>query len=813
MVTDEARTQIWDPIRNENCTLCPLHRSAQSVCLMGDGPVPSRVVLVGEAPGYREDEISKPFAGKAGQLLDSVLSEVGLPRESVYITNAAKCRPPDNRTPTKTELKTCNTYLQRELKVLNPEFVVPLGNAALEATLGEKGIMKKRGALIEKDGIKYLPTLHPAAVLRNESWGSMLKADLLKLARAVAGEETRPQTKSYIIRSSKSLRQFLRLLEEVPQKQRIAFDLETWGPGEEGGLREWQPGGIILTASFTWEAGTSYVLALEHPSVQWDIPINSVYQALNIALEGRPMFGHNGKFDGKWLRKKGVNVSLAFDTHLAAHLLDENRPLGLKSLARTLLGADDYEANISFREPHRLDELAIYNGKDTDYTFRLYKLFRKQLKERPRLLNLFKNLTMPAANAFMEIETHGFPVDMDRLRERNDEILEKIESIRQQILEYVPEDERPFANFRSPIFLARFFYQYLELPVLVYTKTGKASTAESVLLKLKKKHPAVGLLMELRKWMKYESTYTRNWLARTSSAGKSRLFTSYNIAGTVTGRLSSNMQQVPRDLLIRGIIGTDPTADRRRRKKGKPSRKFVEADFSQVELRIAAMFSRDPALTRTFNEGGDPHTETAAAVTGKEPKAITKEERKMAKAVNFGFLYGMGSKKFRVYADEKYGVKISDEEAAEYRRAFFRQYRGLLPWHDRQRRLVRSMGQVSSPLGRIRHLPAINSGDDFLEGQAEREAINAPVQGFASDLTVLSMVRLHAKLDRSRGRVIGNVHDAILFEIDEDYVDEARVIIKKTMENLPLKKLFGFTPSIPIAVDIGVSDHWGEGEH
>lgn len=779
---------------------------------MGDGPVPSRVMVVGEAPGYREDQISKPFAGKAGQYLDRTLEAVGLPRDSVYISNSVKCRPPDNRTPTRTEIRTCNRYLQSELEVVHPEFVLVLGNVALEATLGEKGIMKKRGTTVEKDGIKYMPTLHPAAILRNPAWEEMFKADLQGLARAVAGDENKPITKSWLIKSSKSLAAFLRKIEAVDSP--IAFDIETWGPGEEGGLRPWQPGGIILTSSFTWEPGISYVVALEHPSVEWDIPIDSVYQALNVALEGKKMVGHNVKFDMAWMRVKGVKLEATFDTMLAAHLLDENRPKGLKQLSRTFLGADEYEASIDFRTPHELNSLAIYNGKDTDYTLRLYHIFREQLRGRPRLLRLFKLLVMPACNAFVEIESNGFPVDMERLNERHEFILGKISEVTDQLLKYVPKDQRDFANFRSPNFLGTFFFDILELPILVITpKSGRPSTAESVLLKLKNRHPAVGLLMELRKWMKYESTYTRNWLARTSSAGKSRLYTSYNISGTVTGRLSSNMQQVPREILIRSIIGISDGVNRRRANKAKPARKFVEADFSQIELRIAAMLSRDPALTTAFRSGGDPHTTTAAAVTGIPASQITKEQRKMAKAVNFGFLYGMGAKKFRVYADEKYGVKITEEEALAYRKAFFNQYRGLLPWHDRQRRLVRNLAHVSSPIGRIRHLPAISSDDDFLAGQAEREAINAPVQGFASDLTVLSMVFLHKSLDSKRGRVIGNVHDAVLFEIDEDYIEEAKVLIKQTMENLPLKRYFGYSPTIPIEVDIGVGDHWGETDH
>lgn len=818
MVTEAARLKVWEPYRNENCTLCPLHRSAQSVCLMGDGPVPCKVMLIGEAPGFREDEIQKPFAGKAGQYLDHILAEVGLPRESVFITNAAKCRPPDNRTPTRPEIKSCSTYLQNELATVRPEFVVPLGNAALEATLGVKGIMKKRGAVTvwkpqffgaPLHGYKVLPTLHPAAILRNQGWEEMFKADLLKLARLVRGDDKKLETKTRLISNSKSLRKLTDLIADVETP--IAFDVETWGPSEEGGLRTWDPQGGIGTVSFTWEPGQSYVVVLEHAEAKWDIPITLVYAALAVAFEGKKMVAHNAKFDMAWMRVKGVKLESSFDTLLAAHLLDENRPNGLKPLARTLLGADEWDIDTGDVYNSPLMRLATYNGKDTDYTLRIYHILREQLKERPRLLRLFKLLVMPACNAFVDIEANGFPVDFVRLKDRHEFILEKIEGIRQELMAYVPKALRSGANFRSHNFLGAFLFGHLELPILVTTpKTGKPSTAEAVLLQLKNKHPVVGLLMDLRKWMKYESTYTRNWLARVRSISKPRLYTSYKLSGTVTGRLSGNMQQVPREILIRSIIGIAENSNAKRESAGKPRKRFVEADFSQIELRIAAMFSRDPALNKAFNTGGDPHYETAMKILGRRKEDISKEERKMAKAVNFGFLYGMAAKKFRKYADEKYQTKISLEEAQEYRTAFFQQYKGLLPWHERQRRMVRNFGYVVSPIGRVRHLPQIMSTDEYLQAQAEREAINAPVQGLASDLTVLSMVLLSQELDNHRAKIIGNVHDSILFEIDDDYIEEALRLIKHKMENLPLQRYFGFKPSVPIEVEIKVSDHWGE---
>jgi DNA polymerase-1 len=258
------------------------------------------------------------------------------------------------------------------------------------------------------------------------------------------------------------------------------------------------------------------------------------------------------------------------------------------------------------------------------------------------------------------------------------------------------------------------------------------------------------------------------------------------------------MQQVPRDVYIRSIIGT------------REGWGLIEADFAQVELRLAAMLSNDQTFIRAFKAGEDPHGQTAAAILGKPQGDLTKEERKMAKAVNFGFLYGMGWRGFKVYAKEKFGVEVTDEEAQTYRKTFFAKYSSLAQWHERQRRLVRNLGRVSSPIGRVRHLPTINSTDDSVQAEAERQAINSPVQGLASDMMVLSMVILQEKLDPRRAKIVGNVHDSVLLEAKDDYAEEVAATVKHTMENLPLKKLFGWQPNVPIIADVTIGKHWGE---
>jgi DNA polymerase I-like protein with 3'-5' exonuclease and polymerase domains len=271
----------------------------------------------------------------------------------------------------------------------------------------------------------------------------------------------------------------------------------------------------------------------------------------------------------------------------------------------------------------------------------------------------------------------------------------------------------------------------------------------------------------------------------------------------VTGRLSGEggIQQVPRDPFIRSIIGS------------RPGWKFVSADYSQIELRIAAMVSEDKKLLAQYQRGEDVHMLRAMKMTGKPAKRVEKEERKKAKAVNFGYVYGMGENKFITYAFENYDVRVTPEEAHTDREGFFEDYPALRVWHERQRRLARRYRMVRSPLGRIRHLPDIGSSTESVRQEAERQAINSPVQATASDLMLMSLVELHRLLDPKHGFVVGTVHDSILFEIRDEYVDEYAEIIKTTMEDVDrVRRMYECEITVPIVADIEVGTHWGEGK-
>lgn len=765
---------------------------------MGDGKRKAEIMIVGEAPGAREDESHRAFVGPAGKLLNQMLRDhAKINRADCYITNVAKCRPPENRTPTRKEIKTCvGEYLVKEIDKLEPKWVLVLGNAALQGVLGKSGITKHRGTRFEFPDFTVMASFHPAAVLRNPKYGSELQADLERFGKMIRGEGGAPTTKVRIVRTASQLRWLATKLRTV---KAFSYDIET------NSLQDYRPDSKIVSIAFTWKEGESAFVPIFHEQTPWKDP-GQVLKFLAPVLEESPASkaAHNGKFDAKWLATFGVRVHQTFDTMLAAHMLDENRAKGLKPLSQLFLGADAYDLGDELKDAASvpLRRLAAYNGKDTDYTYRLARVFNKELRSEQRISRVFKHLMMPASNALVEIERRGIQIDWERWMGRTAKAKVKKQVLEDHMRAKIPKELQtnkkgePF-NFNSPIQLSAWLFEHMDLPILEETATGNPSTREAVLLQLAKDHKIAEVLLKYRKWTKYLNTYLEPWM---KWADEDRaIHPSYKLFGTVTGRLSCtdpNLQQVPRETFIRGILGA------------RPGHVFVEADYSQIELRIAAMLAHEKRMLRMFAEGKDMHLNTAVDVTGKAPAQIEKEERKKAKAVNFGFLYGMFPEKFVIYARDNYGVDVTLAEAEAFRRKFFESYPALLQWHDRQKRLAHRYKRVSSPIGRVRHLPDIDSRDNGVRMEAERQAINSPVQSLASDFTLLAMIML-AEMGFL---ILGLVHDALLFEIPEKELDVRLPIIKEVMENLPLKELFELDVTVPIEVELKVGSHWSEGE-
>jgi DNA polymerase-1 len=780
---------------------------------MGHGPKKAKVMIVGEAPGEREDDTHVAFVGPSGQLLRTTLKEVGIEPDECYITNVVKCRPPENRTPTKSEQKICGSnYLQAELGRVRPDWVLAVGNSPLTALCGLSGITKHRGSPIERGDYTVFPTFHPAYILRSPQFGPTFRSDLERFAGLVRGTPAKATpTRTRIIRSKSGLRW---LREELGKHQVVAFDFETNDRGasvhkDYRYYSPWEENAAIVMASFSWEEGQSVVVPLWHDESPWRNNWTRVLQYLKRPLERSDvkLVAHNGKFDCKWAWQFGVNTQLTFDTMLAAHLLEENRLKGLKPLSQLYLGADAYDIELIDTHTIPLKKLARYAGKDTDYTLRLYWILKEELRKEPRLARIFARLMMRASNTLTRVELGGMYVDPRRLERQMRVVARRKEKARREFLGYVKGDAYNDKMLNSPQQLAHFFFQELKLDPLKETKTGAASTDESVMLRLGKQHPAAAKLLEYRHWKGNLEKLT-SWDTRRDR--RSRVHTNYKLYGTVTGRLSSekpNLQQVPREGPMRACFGAPP------------GWKLVEADYSQVELRIAAMLARDDTLLRIFATGGDPHLTTASEVSGLTPAQVRASDatgktelRKRAKAVNFGFLYRMGAKKFVEYARDNYGVDVTLEEAEAFRQRYYRLYSRLLPWHDRQVRLAQRYGRVHSPIGRIRHLPTVLSSESGVRAEAERQAINSPVQSFASDLMLLSLVRLDIMLPRTRARIVGTVHDALLFEMREDYVEEGVAIVRRVMEDVSEIEKFGAQVTVPIEVEIKVGQHWGEGK-
>lgn len=776
----------------------------------GRGPKKARVMVVGEAPGAQEDIEGMPFVGPSGEFLTEMMERAGIDMNECYVTNVVKCRPKDNKTPSRKEVKICTeAYMGEELTIVQPEFVLMVGNSALQGLAGKSGITKHRGTLWEARGTKMFATFHPAAVLRNPRYKDLIETDLQRFGRIVRGEKsTSPDTKVYMVRTKKGLRN---LLERLIYAEEISYDVETYCDHPNGtNFQEYRgKHSMIVSISFTFDEGVSFAVPIYHETHPWPDPDRiqrAIGQAIRLAEKrGAKFIAHNGKYDDRWMHAKSMPTRLTFDTMLAAHMVDENRVKGLKPLSQVLLGADAYDVGEELKDCFHmpLRKLLIYNGKDTDYTLRIYHKLRDELKAEPRTARVFTKLMMPASRMLVEVEANGIQLDMDVWQEASEIAMRNTERCRQYMLQFVPKDKRDNINFNSNPQLADWIFGDLGLPILETTDTGAPSTKESVALKLGKQHKAVAALLKYRKWAKYSSTYFLPW--RKLRDHEDRIHPTYKLFGTVTGRLSCvdpNLQQVPRDPFIRSVLGS------------RPGWSLVVADYSQVELRIAAMLADETNMLAQFHRGEDIHMLRAMRMTGKLADDVTKEERKHAKPISFGFLYGMGHENFVDYALNNYDADYTEDEAFEVREGFFRDYPKLLSWHDRQRRLARKHARVQSPIGRIRHLPDIYSHDRGVQGEAERQAINSPVQSFASDLMVLALILLHEEMDPREAMIVGTVHDSGLFEIRDDVLLRWALRIREVMEDMSnVRRKFGTEVTVPIVADVEVGKNWSKPTH
>ena len=498
---------------------------------------------------------------------------------------------------------------------------------------------------------------------------------------------------------------------------------------------------------------------------------------------------------------------------LAAHLLNENATVGLKSLASRLFGVPDYSLTIkNWDEPPNYIDMLYYQGEDAFYTVKAEEILKSQLIEHPHLARLFAWQVMPTSELASRMEERGIPIDIPRLKQRKIQNDQKQSETIKKLDSYLTKEQSLNWNSSQQVSKLLFTPEGIGLTPLEMNQSGP-SVRENVLKQLVEEHPIPKLLLEYRKINKNKTTFFDPWTKWAENDG--RIHSHYKLANTVTGRASSsdpNIHQVPRDPFLRSVFGIN-----QKDRFGRVEWYLVEADLSQIELRLAAWFFDETVMIREFNEGQDPHTNTAMQVSGLPREEITKEIRKKAKAVNFGFVYGMGWKNFIKYAFEKFNIIVTPEEAKAFRLNFFKHWPGLTLGHEQAQRIAHKYHEIQSPNGRTRHLPYINSQDRSVRAEAERQSINAPIQGFASDLCFQAAIELEGLTggknkipDLSRAFIVGQIHDALLFIIHRSVLSSVLPLIKESMEYPSLLDTFKIKPAVDLEVEIKVGTHWAD---
>ena len=558
----------------------------------------------------------------------------------------------------------------------------------------------------------------------------------------------------------------------------------------------------IVGISFAVEPGRAAYVPTGHdyPGAPDQLPLEQVLDRLRPWLEDAQAakLGQNIKYDLHVFANHGITVrGYRHDTLLASYVLEAHKPHSLESLAERHLGRRglSYEelcgkgANqIPFSQVD-VERASTYSGEDSEMCLQVHQGFAPLLQAEDRLGYVYEAIEMPVATLLQRIERHGVLIDPARLAEQSQQLAERMVALEQEAYEVAGQR----FNMASPKQIGEILFGKLGLPVKKKTASGAPSTDEEVLQELAADYPLPAKLLEHRSLAKLKGTYTDK-LPLMINPATGRVHTNYAQAVAVTGRLSSNdpnLQNIP----IR-------TAEGRRVREAfiaPPGHVLVSADYSQIELRIMAHISGDPGLTRAFAEGLDVHKATASEVFGIPVAEVTSEQRRYAKTINFGLIYGMGA----------FGLAQSlglDQKAAKnYIDRYFERFAGVRRYMEETKASARATGYVETLFGRRIYLPEINGGNGPRKSGAERQAINAPMQGTAADLIKLAMIAVQGALDAEQraSRMVMQVHDELVLEVPEAELDWAREALPRLMAGVA-------SWSVPLLAEVGVGANWDQ---
>ncbi len=685
-------------------------------------------------------------------------------------------------------------YLSKELVTLKLDVDLEFKPHELVQKLPDKDALRDayarwrfRSWLSELEQSENNNDPQPQSIVQTESAATPEKATVPKKKMEI--KTTDKQNYETIL----TLEALNRWLEKLEQSELLAFDTETTS-------LDYMQAQLVGVSFSVADGEAAYIpVAHDYEGAPEQLSCELVLEKLKPLLEdpNKAKLGQNLKYDKNTLANYDINlVGIAHDSMLQSYVIDStaNRhdmdSLALNYLQRTTTHFEDIAGKgskqITFNKVP-IEEAAPYAAEDADITLQLHQNFWPELQRNKKLQHVYETLEIPLLSVLSRMERNGVMVDAYMLGEQSVELKSRLGGLEQQAHDLAKQT----FNISSPKQIQKILYEDMQLPVLAKTPKGQPSTAESVLQELAEDHELPRLILDYRSLSKLKSTYTDK-LPEQINAGTGRVHTSYHQAVAATGRLSSsdpNLQNIP----IRTEEG------RRIRQAFIPPKKcaLLAADYSQIELRIMAHLSQDKGLLEAFSRNEDVHRKTAAEVFATTINAVSSDQRRVAKAINFGLIYGMSP--FGLAKQ----LGITRREAKDYINRYFEHYPDVKNYMEITREQAREQGFVETVSGRRLYLPEINARNAAQRQYAERAAINAPMQGTAADIIKRAMIDVHAFLNKDHPniRLIMQVHDELVFEMPENMVETLKPEISGIMTSAA-------ELSVPLLVDIGTGNNW-----
>jgi DNA polymerase-1 len=778
-----------------------------------------------------------------------------------YISNACRCRlsPDDGAKINNAAVKHCKRFLDRAIEIAEPRVIVSLGAVALRTLTGQQKILSNRGRIFKSEtGIPIVCTVHPAYVLRGAQRGfpniekhkmqqkeRMIFEDF-ELVREILDRTARRngETRSLLYDGAPETDHdpvnYSRDIDTAGYKECKAADLKPFLKAkyvsldfECNSLNPFEPNSKLLSVALCKEGGKAITL----------FPKNGKFPADFKKIMENPKIGKivaNRGFEEKWMRVKlGIKMKgPVHDVLVLAHLIDENGSgydletlagiyTPLKKIKDVIGGKSEIGKKISEADK---ETLVAYNAVDADATFRLFHALKKHLETDPKLVKYYARFILPTQNMFADCFMNGVKVDTTELAKAEQWFSKQMDKYYAEAIKAMPlavrqKHEGRLELKRRHLIIDTVFkeigYGYKAHPDYKTPKTGEPKVSKehlNLLLasgKVKKKAKEfIAAYLGYVSAAKFRSTYLTAMWGQLKPDGK--VYPDTILNRTVTGRTIMKdppIQVIPSRGEMAKKIKRIFTADK--------GWYMIGRDLGQSEIRIAGWLAKDPNILGALRDNIDIHTKTASIVSRKPVEEVTEEERFQAKAINFGFLYGMGAPSFRQYAKTTYGIDLTEVEALSARRAFFSKpggYWRLPAFHSFQRAFVNRHGFVRSPIGRKRNLPDVYSNDFRFKSGAERQAINMPIQSFSNDLGLIGMFLFHQACQadpdlKDNVRVAWFIHDAVYAFVKKRYWKRAMKLLKECMEDRAVEYIeqhFGIKVQYPVTSDGHYGPNWAD---